>query len=230
MDRIYSGGIVQCAFCAVGGAAKFRGTHIWDTVLAETKNFIVVPSKGALIEGWILVVPRQHFLSLGALPLEMKEELRGLVKDMSSMLSQRYCPPTFFEHGPSKPTTAFGCGVDHAHLHLVPLVTKISEAATVQMGAPEIMDEQDFWEQWPIAIRHQGGSDYLMLGEPSRPVYVWESPTTVSQFFRRLIAASIGLPQMYDYRQFPFEDNVCKTILTLRGELLDDLKTHAVAG
>jgi hypothetical protein len=38
----------------------------------------------------------------------------------------------------------------------------------------------------------------------------------VSQRFRRIIAAAAGLPDQWDYREYPFNENIANTIATVR--------------
>ena len=209
----------DCPFCALEANAKLQRKQIWDTVLIESQNFMVVPTKGALVEGWLLVVPRHHFLALGALPGAVLPELRSLVQDVSSMLLRHFSATTFFEHGPSVRNTTLGCGVDHAHLHLVPLGSTMAADAVERLGVPEAWAEQTFWTDWPLADLHDAGKAYLVLGEPGGPVLVWDSPAENSQFFRRLVASSVGVPEGFDYRHFPFERNVRGTIRILRDDI-----------
>ena len=37
-----------------------------DHVLFESENFVVVPTIGSIVPGWLLVVPRSHFMSVGS--------------------------------------------------------------------------------------------------------------------------------------------------------------------
>lgn len=48
----------------------------WNDPLFETQNFIALPSVGALLEGWLLLVPKRHFILLGALPDLMLVEMQ----------------------------------------------------------------------------------------------------------------------------------------------------------
>ena len=54
-----------CKFCEKFGEAS-GGNQIADHVLFESANFVVVPTVGSIIPGWLLVVPRSHFLSVGS--------------------------------------------------------------------------------------------------------------------------------------------------------------------
>ncbi len=43
-----------------------RAVDPWDQVLLETANFVVVPTIGAIVEGWLLVVSKEGLVCMGA--------------------------------------------------------------------------------------------------------------------------------------------------------------------
>ena len=54
-----------CVFCS-----QFRedsAPAVWNEPILESQNFVVVPSLGSLVEGWTLLLPKSHYLSMGAL-------------------------------------------------------------------------------------------------------------------------------------------------------------------
>ena len=105
-----------CRLCALDS------NHlIWNRILWESENFCVVPSKGGFVPGWVMVVPKTHVLSVAQLPNPLYPEMKQLVAEVSARLTECFGPPTAFEHGAVVENSSFGCGVDHAHLHLVPL-------------------------------------------------------------------------------------------------------------
>ncbi len=103
-------------------------TEVWNESLIESPNFVVLPSLGELVEGWVLVVPKAHFLSLAVLPDSLIPEMRDLQQIVCERLQRIYGPVAVFEHGPAGEQHTVGCGVDHAHLHLVPVDFELSFA------------------------------------------------------------------------------------------------------
>ena len=100
--------------CKICDALKVRvGREPWNEPLIETRNFVVIPSLGALVEGWVLVVPKEHRISMGALPAELRAEVENIERRVRRILRQRYGKPIVaFEHGPSGENHGTGCGVD----------------------------------------------------------------------------------------------------------------------
>ena len=49
----------------------------------ETKNFVSIPSIGSFVEGYLLIVPRKHFLSFLSMPFYYTEELNSIITCLS---------------------------------------------------------------------------------------------------------------------------------------------------
>lgn len=94
-----------CAFCE-----RARLEH----VLFESDNFFLLADHAPLVEGHLLIIPRDHYACYGALPTELEDELLTLKRRVSSFLETAYRQPAYFEHGVFRQT------VYHAHLHAFP--------------------------------------------------------------------------------------------------------------
>lgn len=113
-----------CNLCCANSAES------WNVPLLESPNFVVLPSLGALVEGWVLLVPKQHFLSMGALPDSLIPEMQDLKRSVCAFLQDTYGTASAFEHGPGQKERKVGCGVDHAHLHILPVNFDLSVAVS----------------------------------------------------------------------------------------------------
>lgn len=96
----------RCAFCHYGDIAAY--------VLKETANFLIVADHAPLVEGHLLIIPRQHYSCYGVVPAELDAELYALKREVQEFLGQYYAPVLFWEHGVFRQT------VFHAHLHCLP--------------------------------------------------------------------------------------------------------------
>lgn len=188
----------------------------WDTVLAASPNFVVIPTLGALVEGWLLIVPRRHYLCVGAFPGSLLQELKELLKAQVSTISSLYQNPTIFEHGPAQEGSISGCGVSHAHLHLVPLPFSLKDLIENQHPALAAQSKPVSGVEGVPSLFFKNKKDYLFLSEPDRQAVIYFPRTSESQFFRRLIATKIGRTEEYDYTSFPFTGNVMRTVCTIR--------------
>src|SRR6266404_3573115 len=66
------------------------GLEPWDTVLFETDSFVVTPTLGALVSGWLLIVTKESYLCMGAINDTLRGELSDLVVLFKQALSDCY--------------------------------------------------------------------------------------------------------------------------------------------
>jgi diadenosine tetraphosphate (Ap4A) HIT family hydrolase len=95
----------NCAFC--------ERTEI-SYILKETSNFLLAADHAPLVEGHVLIIPKQHFPCYGDVPARFDDELLALKSEVQQFFTQSYAPVVFWEHGIFKQT------VFHAHLHCFP--------------------------------------------------------------------------------------------------------------
>lgn len=95
----------NCAFC--------NRTEI-SHILKETPNFLLAADHAPLVEGHVLIIPKQHYHCYGDVPAQLDEELLALKSEVQQFFTQSYAPVVFWEHGIFKQT------VYHAHLHCFP--------------------------------------------------------------------------------------------------------------
>jgi diadenosine tetraphosphate (Ap4A) HIT family hydrolase len=98
-----------------GGRCAFCEHAALDIILTETEHFLVLADNAPLVEGHLLIVPREHFACFGALVAALDDELLALKRRMARFCAVVYRRAIFFEHG------VFGQTVAHAHLHAVPI-------------------------------------------------------------------------------------------------------------
>ncbi len=95
----------NCAFCQRGEISH---------VLKETPNFRLAADHAPLVEGHLLVIPKQHYTCYGDVPAEFDAELTTLKQEVQAFFARYYAPAVFWEHGVFRQT------VFHAHLHCFP--------------------------------------------------------------------------------------------------------------
>jgi ATP adenylyltransferase len=180
-----------------------------NRLVAETRSFAAVPSLGSLVPGWLLVVPKRPMLNLAYLERSEREELRGLIAALAERLRVFDGEVYAFEHGSSAFGSISGCGVDQAHLHIVPLTINLPKAAVLQrairwehrscIATEGFVDERDAEY---LALYNMSSLEAL-IGYPERPT---------SQWFRKLIATEIGCSDQWDYRQHKGEKCISDTL------------------
>jgi diadenosine tetraphosphate (Ap4A) HIT family hydrolase len=188
----------KCRFCDItdGNFSGEENRPIW-----ESTNYISLASIGALVEGWILIVPKRHILSMKELYAE-----RNFIDFANSMLTAmklQYSGPFIaFEHGPNKCSSNTSCGTDHAHLHLMPYKNSLY---------PDMLDSGLIWKRCTAdrIPSIAGANEYLFYTEipansnweyPKGFLHILEQPT--SQYFRKLIAKQQNCFEEYDYKKY----------------------------
>ncbi len=176
-----------------------------NTVLHETENFIVIPSLGSFVIGYVLVIPKNKILSYSELDVSYYSELSNLSRYLVSHIEKHCGRVVCFEHGPSVPESTLGCGIDYAHLHVVP--TDCPVKLTLEKKFSFVKFEiQSNWKQFE-------NKDYLYLNENDQDYFADISgENIVSGLIRKTIAEFENHHHRHDWRQHRFEDNIKKTI------------------
>ncbi len=197
----------KCKFCSiVNGEFHYNGV---DQPFAINDNYMAIASIGAFIEGWSLIIPKKHQLSMKN--CFKYQEFTDFVDTVLPTMNQNYGPLVAFEHGSNKEGSITACGTNHAHLHLVPLSTTL---------LPELKKSNMLWDQCLASeiVNKVDNNEYLFYTDlnlqkkwnnPSGYLHILEKP--ISQYFRFLIASHIGCPNLSNYREFPFLENAWKT-------------------
>src|SRR5689334_2245520 len=108
-------------------SGKSRGPNDkCDIPLLSIPEGVVIPSVGALLPGWLLIVPRERALSYAELDTANRQTLYHLARSVASEVSD-FGSPIMLEHGAATAGSGIGCGVDQAHLHVVPIQFDLSK-------------------------------------------------------------------------------------------------------
>jgi len=201
-----------CNFCQKFGGAP-GGEPMSEHVLFESENFVVVPTIGSIVPGWLLVVPRSHFLSVGSFDEARLQEFTRLQETAAEAL--RYCfgPVSFFEHGAVRECEPVGCGVDHAHLHMVSIKFDLLAAAKASGETHLHWRPVSGIQVAKAYVAEQ--MHYVFVQSLSGNARIGSSTAIESQFIRKVIAAQVGLPGCWDWKEHPFECNVSETVQRL---------------
>jgi ATP adenylyltransferase len=209
----------NCRLCAEMKVPARR--EPWNEPLIETENFVVIPSVGALVEGWVLLVPKQHRISMGALPIEKRNEAQEVEHRTRAILRRLYEKPIVgFEHGPSAEQHGTGCGVDHAHLHLLPLDCDLLTYVR-PFVSPSIDWKGCNWED--LAQAYAAGLDYLYIRQEGKPALLAVCQDFGSQVFRKAVASFLSMDSQFNWRDYPQIETVARTIGTLTNALVPQI-------
>ncbi|MCI0536339.1 MAG: HIT family protein [Verrucomicrobiales bacterium] len=103
-------------------------------IVAQTDNFLALPSVSPLARGHLLILPRSHIPSMTQLASEKFDEFLAFAREHCRRIEERLGSVLVFEHGVGR-GEAGGCGVDHAHLHILPLSPSSAERVRTVVNA-----------------------------------------------------------------------------------------------
>lgn len=200
---------MPCKFCEIG-AGRHRGEV--DRPVIESDDYFAVSSIGGFVPGWTLVFTKEHRFNMSRAYRD--PAFNDFVLKVIAVLGKEYGRCVFFEHGAAKLNSQTGCGVNHAHFHIVPF-SKSIETLAAAYGSNHVWQETQASEIEDCC----DGAEYLFcsdeFGLESRGVMsILENPE--SQFFRKVIASAIGLGALYDYKRYQFEELSADTAIRLR--------------
>jgi ATP adenylyltransferase len=186
--------IPNCRFCGI--VAGERGYGRSDAPFYENADFFAIASIGALVEGWSLVVPKPHAVSLR--DFYGTDEFKSFSTKVVERVRSVYGNAVVFEHGSNHEGSLTSCGTDHAHLHVVPLTFSLRQ---------DLLESGLSWQEVKSSeiSATAGGQEYLFYcdnldnADPVGLLHVLRQP--ISQFFRKMIAAKLGKLDVADYKQ-----------------------------
>ncbi|WP_319479736.1 HIT family protein [uncultured Draconibacterium sp.] len=162
-----------CPFCNLK-----TSNSINDTVLYENEYFVVVPAKGPITEGHVLIVSKSHDLSLLCVKKEQKRIFVEVLNKIAG-IENFYGDFLFFEHG-SYNDSMGGKTIDHTHIHVIP---NYSQYANVLDGT-YLLKEKICISEIPNTCLHY---PYLLIGT-QKEIQIYEGADVKSQEIRIKIA------------------------------------------
>lgn len=185
---------------------------IFDEDLGHYTEAAVIPSRGAMIPEWLLVVPRTPCLSIAELGISKRICLLAIAAHVSRQVAAQAGASVIFEHGPGRASSTTGCGVDQAHLHVVGGAPDLLSSLVQRVDEVDWLDAdyEDPWRSLPPS------ADYLMIRDSRVAVRaIVKCPT--SQRLRKAMSDLLGRKDEWDYRSHPNAANAFRTKQMFRG-------------
>jgi ATP adenylyltransferase len=191
-------------------AVRLENQPLW-----RKDHSVVVPTLGMMVPNWFLIVPEIHTFNYAQQTSTARGEVPILVRQIWDELAADGQDLLVFEHGAQEPGSAVGCGLDHAHVHVLLGASAFIDAvwtamsadlgvSVEQVGLDHLHDRVASDQPYYLAWR---GGDRLL----EQPVHQ-ES----SQRFRRIIAKAAGISDHWHYETHPFHDNITRTVEAVR--------------
>lgn len=196
--------VEDCPFCNQPEELKINNIEIKRTIY-KTKNFVVFPTLGQIVEGYLLIVPKQHYMSIAQIPNPLYPELEQVQEKVKQILTKHYSSPLFFEHGPISKREKAGCCLDHAHLHCVPTSVSLLEEITKNFDYKEINSFSELPTDLPYLFLEENNKRYLFLIDTILP----------HQYLRQILAVKTNNAEKWDWRTHPELEKIQNTVKSL---------------
>jgi diadenosine tetraphosphate (Ap4A) HIT family hydrolase len=175
-------------------------------VVAATASAAAVPTIGAFVPGYLLVVPRRHVLALGQLPPPELRDFEHLTHRLAARLARTYAMPILgFEYGLNITGER---RVEHAHLHLVPTSADLGGWLTERLNGFRIPGLTS------LPARRDGS--YIAVLQAGAGVHVYPVPSNASPRIRLREAVAALDPRVspgaWDWQASPFPGLMRQTI------------------
>ena len=186
----------SCCFCKEvlerGIQDSFRDNTIFnERIISESEHFLSLVTVSPITEGHILILPKKHIKGLMQSNSDEYKDFKNFFHQTKRMLDASYGTTVFFEHGVASNVVNGGCGIDHSHVHLLPVshheannfILNIREDFDLSLKS---MDEMK---------KHiPNNSSYLMIGIDLENVFHCTSENIKSQYLRNKMSNSLNLP------------------------------------
>ena len=208
----------RCFMCEIANHKGFASLTLYnqyieksvDCIIYESDNFYVVPELGALKQGYLMIIPKKHILSVAQFPEEYREEYAEVCNDIEEILLKAFDGSTvcFMEHG-SGPSgkTSHKKSIVHAHTHVI--VDFLLKQRFKKMVQLRPCDDITIASKTHYFSYQEGSKGKLMISMDPE-VYVQR------QFPRQVMAEEFGLaPDQYNWRWYDFKENTEATLFHL---------------
>lgn len=190
----------------------------YDKVLFEVGGCVITPTLGSILPYWLLVIPRASLVNFVQWRSEKGIEPDELVGDILVGLGIDRSRAIWFEHGPKESGSEVGCGVDHAHLHIiVDAPFSFEDFIAAAKDATHAQWQEQFVRQPYQSIKK--ATSYLFAASANRALVAENVECVGSQFFRRVIAGLVQQTDAWNYKTHPHIENVRKTLVAFGSQL-----------
>jgi inosine/xanthosine triphosphate pyrophosphatase family protein/diadenosine tetraphosphate (Ap4A) HIT family hydrolase len=213
------GAAYDCPFCAelenegLSVFARMMGDRLACRVVYEDEHFVVMPPLGEFMEGGLLLLAREHILSLAHLPPAQFDHLERLLQAIRQAVAKRWgVAPLVFEHGPAPDWSKGVCCVDHAHLNIFPAPVCLHPHLAQRMGF-------SLGSLCELAKLRRAEFGYLFVQENDGARRAYDGRDAPTQLVRRIVTAQLGVPERWHWRDYVGREELLATYNALKGQI-----------
>lgn len=207
----------NCCFCKEIKEGRIQkdfsaNTKFERRILLENEKFLALVSVSPIVDGHVLILPKDHLKGLIQVNDSSFTEFKQFFYETKRMLDAKYDSTMFFEHGVGSNVTNGGCGIDHAHMHLLPIsylnmnkiINEVNKEFDLSLSSLEEMRKK--------VPNHDS---YIMMGSDIESTSFHISKSIKSQYLRNKIEYILGKPKsdwkdLSNWKEF---DNTLETLM-----------------
>lgn len=204
-----------CEFCAelerfeMSRYAEVYGVESGKRIVYSKGMFLVMPTIGQIFFGHSLVLTRNHFCSFAEVPGKRLGALNDVIARTENAL-RPLGRTVLFEHG-TTPQVGGGCGIYHAHIHVIPTPGHVPPEFLLPEGYEMKNSMAD-----ALCVARQG-TQYLLYRDMNGRFFVsYPGGKIQSQYFRKKIVDYFSLRCSWNWRDCGFEARLAEAIVFLK--------------
>ena len=176
-------------------------SHAFERRLEEpTGNFHLVCDPNPIVEGHVLIIPKQHLSCVGEFSDELLEEFKSIHKKALAFVKDQYGSAAAFEHG------KFGQTVFHSHIHYLPFAGKpediVPEGRNKLRPLSTLEELKDIYAQ-------DGGYLFFSIEDD---MWTVDPSLAAPRFFRDRFASALGMPERGNWKAMRESETIMKTV------------------
>lgn len=203
MNEVHSD---ECIFCNalekgnIGNTInflKYQNNQLTNRILFTTEHFTVIPDLSPIIEGHLLILTNHHYYSMTSIPKQLKNEFHNVFNYVAKLLSIKYQPPVFFEHGSLCELDNGADCISHAHIHALPY--NIDIRFELRKDYTELPD--DLYSFYYQNYNNRKVRDYIFFQNIRGERFFYDTPIMTNQYLRKLVCRKLKMRERMDYKR-----------------------------
>jgi diadenosine tetraphosphate (Ap4A) HIT family hydrolase len=186
----------HCRFCTPPDSER---------ILYSDEDFYIMLSLGPIVEGYLLLITKNHFTCCAALPVELQGRFIQLASKIENILIEVYGSCCFYEHGQAGSCLDFNDSSKHcfhAHLHCIPIKKSINNAIIEPFPNLEL----DSWDSF-FRTYNKFQEPYFFVKDQKSKFYI-ANKIPPRQFLRKKAASVVGNNEAWDWVKYQSWDKI----------------------
>ncbi len=189
----------KCPFCNI------NHDEFFNKKIDETKSFIVTPGLGSLVRGYVLIIAKDHVPCMTQFSENILDEYNDVIEKYRLKFKKIYGKyPIVFEHGTPETNSLGANSVAHAHTHIFNHNYNNEKEIIANLNMKKIDDIYSIKDK-----------NYIYYKNPEGINYITYDFKPISQIMRIYVAKDLNIEDKYNWREYPFYENIKNTIKDL---------------